>query len=315
MRRTRVKIIDAERGIGIAAASSLIERALLTKALKQFAGWGIPTRIDDDIYEKLRSFAGTDERRANSLIRLAKDPTLGAIWCARGGYGAARILARLDKAGLPSLLKRSPKLLLGFSDVTALHFYFGALGLPTVHAPMPATPSWSHMTPRVHRLLHTILAGGLELGRKSYTAEWKIKPIYMPRGGAEGILRGGNLSLLASLAGTPWQPDLRGSLLMLEDCGERPYRVDRMLTQIASAGMLKGVRGVLLGDFEADVEYKHSFEKRYWNEIFAERFEGIPLVKGLPVGHGKRNEPLPLGVKAALDGSGKLLLLEQPVTG
>lgn len=313
MRRTKIKITDAARGIGIAAASSMIERPLLYQALPQFAKWGISTRVDDDIYSQLRSFAGTDERRAAALLRLAQDPMIGTIWCARGGYGAARILSLLDKAGLPKMLRRSPKLLLGFSDVTALHFYFNALGLPSVHAPMPATPSWARITPKTKRILRATLAGELELGRKAHTAAWNLKPLHKAKGGTEGILRGGNLSLLASLVGTPWQPDLTGCLLVLEDCGERPYRVDRMLTQIYSAGMLKGVRGVLLGDFEADVQYKMEFEKKYWKDIFTERFEGIPLYTGLPIGHGLKNEPLPLGVRAAIDNSGKLLLLEQPV--
>jgi muramoyltetrapeptide carboxypeptidase len=310
VRRTRAKIVGADRGIGIAAASSIIERKVLSKALKEFAEWGIPTRVDDDIYEKLRSLAGPDKRRAAAFVRLAKDPFVGSIWCARGGYGAARILELLDEAGLPALLRRQPKLLLGFSDVTALHTYFGALGLPSVHSPMPATPSWSRLTPRVERLLQEILAGELKLGKESHTADWKLKPIY--RGNAEGVLRGGNLSLLASLAGTPWQPDLRGAILVIEDCGERPYRVDRMLTQLASAGVFKGLRAVLLGDFLTDVEYKHSFEKNYWRDTFAERFKGVPLYTGAKIGHGKFNEPLPLGVKASLEG-GKLLLLEQPV--
>ncbi|MGZ3713175.1 MAG: LD-carboxypeptidase, partial [Bdellovibrionota bacterium] len=178
MRRTRVKIVAADQGIGIAAASSLIERKILRNNLPQFIEWGIPTRVDDDIYAKLRSFAGTDERRADAFMRLARDPLVGTLWCARGGYGAARILALLDKAGLPALLRRSPKLLIGYSDVTALHSYFGALGLPSVHGPMPATPSWSKMLPKVVHLFQRILAGELETGKKSHTADWKLKPIY-----------------------------------------------------------------------------------------------------------------------------------------
>ena len=117
------------------------------------------------------------------------------------------------------------------------------------------------------------------------------------------------------LIGTPWQPDLRGAILFLEDCAERPYQVDRMLTHLANAGMLKGLRGVLLGDFETDVVYKEKGERKYWKELFLERFAPlkVPVLEKLPVGHGRENEPLPLGVKAAISKTGRLLLLEQPI--
>jgi muramoyltetrapeptide carboxypeptidase len=311
VQRAKIRIIHADRGVGITAASSLIEKKLLRNALPQFEDWGIPTRVDGDIYAQMRSLAGADQRRAAAFLRLVRDPKIGAIWCARGGYGAARILHLFDQAGMPKLLRHAPKLLLGYSDVTALHFYFNALGLPTIHCPMPATPSWARMSEGVRSRVRALLGGWAEIGKGGYTAGWKLKPIY--RGRTEGVLAGGNLSLLASLCGTPWQPDLRGAILALEDVGERPYRVDRMLTQIHSAGIFKGLRGVLLGDFETDVEYKLPIEKKYWRDTFAERFQGIPLYTGLPIGHGKKNEPLPLGVRAAIDG-GKLILLEQPVS-
>jgi muramoyltetrapeptide carboxypeptidase len=117
------------------------------------------------------------------------------------------------------------------------------------------------------------------------------------------------------MVGTPWQPDLRGKILFLEDCAERPYQVDRMLTLLSNAGMLKGLAGVLLGDFNTDVVYKERGERGYWRDVFLERFEplGIPVLERLPVGHGKQNEPLPLGVRFAITRQGKLHLLDQPV--
>lgn len=310
MRRNKAKIQYADRGIGIATASTAIDPKLLKQGLPRFARWGIPVRVDDDTHSHFRYFAGTDEVRAATFARLVRDPSLGTIWCARGGYGAARILPLLDKFGVDKALRRDPKLLIGYSDVTALHFYFGALGLPSVHAPMPATSSWQKMKPGTDKILRATLAGELATGKKSHTAAWKTKVIH--RGAAEGIIRGGNLTLLTSLAGTPYQPDLRGCILFLEDCAELPYRVDRMLTQLHQAGVFRGLRGVLLGDFEADVVYREAREKKYWPEIFAERFAGIPVLGNLPVGHGAQNEPLPLGVKAAISG-GKLILLDQPV--
>jgi muramoyltetrapeptide carboxypeptidase len=251
-------------------------------------------------------------------MRLLKDPSVGVLWCARGGYGATRLLQQLDKLGAPKAMARDPKLLLGYSDATALHLYFYHHNrVASVHCQMPATPKWLKMSSSSDQALQAILAGKMPIGKKSHTADWKPKNFYSTGKRAEGVILGGNLTLLVNMIGTPWQPDLRGALLFIEDCGEAPYRVDRMLTQLENAGMLKGLGGVLLGDFEANVTYREPAEKTYWKGIFQERFacRGIPVLSNLPVGHGKKNEPLPLGIRAEITRDGKLLLLEQPVKG
>ncbi len=307
------------RGVGICAASSVVNPVNLEKSLPRFARWALPVCVADQVHSTFRTFAGPDVQRAGALNNFARDPLIGTIWCARGGYGSTRLLPLLDEWNTAGALKKDPKLLIGFSDVTGLHLYFHKkLGLPTLHAPMPGSPAFAKLTPRVHKLLLQFLAGEVKLGKNSYTSDWvrnKKQVLLPPERDVEGVIIGGNLSLLATLVGTPWQPDLSGCFLFLEDCAEQPYRVDRMLTQLHNAGMLKNLRGVLLGDFEADVVYKEKIEKTYWTEIFRERFEplGIPVLSGLPVGHGKKNDPLPLGVRAAITKQGKLLLLEQPV--
>lgn len=313
MQRNIISAAGTSRWIGIAAPSSLLNPELLEKGAERLASWGYAVRTDDSLLAKHRYLAGTDAARAQALMRIIKDPSVGTIWCARGGYGATRLLALLDKMGAPEALRKTPKLLLGFSDATALHFYVQRLGLASVHSPMPATASWQKLKPATERLLKLTLKGQLPIGAGSHTALWRTNAI--ETGASEGLLTGGNLTLLANLIGTPWQPNLRGKILFLEDCGERPYRVDRMLTQLENAGLLKGLAGVLLGDFEADVEYKERAERKYMKEVFAERFSGrgYPVLTGLPVGHGKENEPLPLGVRARISKDGKLWLLEQPV--
>jgi muramoyltetrapeptide carboxypeptidase len=313
MRRGKVSVDGGF--VGITAASSVVEPALLARGLKRFAAWGIPVLVDDNVYHAKRYLAGTDSVRLTSLMRMLRDPLVGVLWCARGGYGATRLLPLLDLFGAGRLLRRRAPLLLGFSDVTALHFYFWKYGLPSVHAPMPGTGGWQRMKPGTVSALREILAGEMPLAGKSRSLRWRTRYLRGSRGSATGTVVGGNLSLLVSLIGTPWQPDLRGCLLFLEDCGERPYRVDRMLTQLENAGMLRGLRGVLLGDFEADVVYAEAAEKRYWTEIFQEKFLKlkIPVLVNLPVGHGKENEPLPLGVRARITSRGRLEYLEQPV--
>ncbi len=313
MRRTKTLSFNTNRTIGIAAASTLIDPSLLSAGLPRFADWGYSVQVPDTVKKKFRYFAGSDRERAQVLLSFLRDRSVGAVWCARGGYGATRLLKILDEARAPVLLRKDPKLFLGFSDVTALHLYvYGCAGLPSVHCPMPATPSWQTMPRRMERVLRGILAGEMATGRDSHTASWRVRKLGRSRS-ASGVVLGGNLTLLVNLIGTPWQPNLNGKILFLEDCGEAPYRVDRMLTQLDNAGMLTGLRGVLLGDFESGVVYREPKEKKYWGEIFAERFQHLPVLGGLPVGHGKLNEPLPLGVRAEITASGKLLLCEQVV--
>jgi muramoyltetrapeptide carboxypeptidase len=316
MRRAIIPGNRLERTIGIAAASSVVNQNNLEKSLERFARWGVPVAVADQVRLQKRYLAGPDEERAAALDSFARDKTVGTIWCARGGYGSTRLLPLLDKLGTAAALARNPKLLIGYSDVTGLHLYFHKkTGLPSLHAAMPGTPRFATLPPRLDKLLRRTLAGELELGKKSHTAEWNPRRLCGPSRAAEGVLLGGNLSLLVNLVGTPWQPDLRGKILFLEDCAERPYQVDRMLTLLSNAGMLKGLAGVLLGDFETDVLYKEKGERRYWREVFTERFEPlkIPVLQNIPVGHGKKNEPLPLGVRFAITKTGKLWLLEQPV--
>lgn len=303
-----------DRWVQVIAASTLINEKLLEEGLPRFARWNFPVMTDEQLFRKFRYFAGTDLERAQGILRALKNPAVGSLWCARGGYGSTRLFSLLDRLGAPKLLRSDPKLILGFSDATGLQLYANHhANLPYVHCQMPATPSWQKMTPSAHRILQSILQGKMALGRQSHTSQWKTKVVHGARNSV-GKLIGGNLTLLVNMIGTPWQPDLKGCILFLEDCGELPYRVDRMLTQLENAGMLKGLRGVLLGDFEADVHYREPKEKTYWKSIFAERFcdRGFPVISGLPVGHGKKNEPLPLGVSAEITKAGKLLLLQSP---
>lgn len=317
MQRTKIVGSRLDHVIGIAAASSVVNQKNLQHSLDRFARWGVPVAVAEQVRMTKRYLAGPDEARAAALDVFARDPLVGTVWCARGGYGATRLLPLLDAAGTARAWARNPKLLIGYSDVTALHLYlYHHLKIPSLHAMMPGTPRFATMSPRMDRRLRATLAGKLDVGQESHTSAWRPRRLCGPSRASEGVLLGGNLSLVASLAGTPWLRDLRGKILFLEDCGERPYRVDRMLQQLSSAGLLKGLAGVILGDFFADVEYQEKGEKRYWREMFLEHLEplGVPVLERLPVGHGRDNEPLPLGVRYAITKQGKILLLEQPVT-
>ena len=313
MQYTKFLSYDSRKS-GMISPSFAPNPKLIDAGLKSLRSWGYDTILDHRAKNKYRYFAGTDKDRAAAIHAMVRNRNVGTIWCARGGYGTTRLLPHLDKLGTGKAMKTDPKLLIGFSDITALHFYFWQRArTPSLHGPMPGTGLWEKMSFQTQSLMQAAIAGFLPVGKESHSLEWKTKFLTKPKR-AEGIVLGGNLSMLATLAGTPWQPDLSGALLFLEDCGENPYRVDRMLCQLENAKMLKGIRGVLLGDFETDVVYRSPKEKKYWKEIFLERFS-VPVLTNLPCGHADRNEPLPLGVSAEILLDGKLRYLEQPVLG
>jgi len=321
MHRISAEAIEPGSHIGIAAPSTVIEKDFLIRGSEKLASWGFTVSFDERVLRKHRSFAGNDLDRAEVLKNLVCDSAVRAIWCARGGYGVTRILSLLDKMKIPALMAQDPKLLIGYSDITALHLYFyQSIGLKSLHAPLMATPTWMKISSSRARLLCKILAGKMLLGAKSHSTRWPTKWLSAPKlkgkTAMEGIVLGGNLTLIANLAGTKWQPSLRGAILFIEDCGEAPYRIDRMLTQIRNAGMLDGVRAVICGDLTADVSLKYGEKRTAWKEVLQDCLasHGIPVLIGAPVGHGKQNEPLPLGVRTRITRAGKLEFLEQVVS-
>lgn len=252
-------------------------------------------RVDDGIFARDGYLAGSDERRAEELSHALAEPDTKAILCARGGYGAMRLLRSLDL----EQIRRARKLLVGFSDVTALHAAFSRAGVRTIHGPMVA---------RIGRDGPSALSPLIEAmeGRPRLTFRGEGEA---PR--AEGVLLGGNLALVAALVGTGELPELRGAILFLEDVCEPPYRVDRMLTQLELAGVTSDIAGLALGGFDDCPEGPDGITVDDVLSRFVER-TGLPAVKGLPFGHGAVNLPLPLGVLARLEGD-TLTLLEGAV--
>ena len=263
---------------------------------------------DERIFARDGFLAGSDDERAAELTRALADPTIDAIVCARGGYGLLRILDRLDGAAFA----RAPKLIIGFSDVTALHAWAWRAGVTSLHAPI------------VTQLgkLPADDAAALFAACESTTPPPPLTGLQPVAGGAtgatvavEGPLVGGNLEMLTRLVGTPWALPLDGALLFLEEVGERPYRIDRQLTQLRLAGALDRLAGIVLGDFIGCAEKDGSAPDAA--AVLAERLagRGIPVVAGAPIGHGARNRTIPHGARARLDAAaGTLTFLEPAVT-
>ena len=260
--------------------------------------------------------AGTDDDRLADLNQAIADPTIDAIWCIRGGYGVTRILDRVDFQPL----RDRPKVILGYSDITALllaatrHAGLVTFHGPTARAPMPAFSRW-----HFERVLASAEPAG-RLGRLPEPAGVLVpkdnRILTIRAGVVEGPLMGGNLSLLQCLMGTPHWPDLDGAILFLEDVGEDLYRVDRVLAHLRAAGVLGGLAGVAVGRFTQ--LQRHMSDGAFgYDEVLATYFEplGVPVAFGFPVGHIDDQWTLPLGVRARLDaGAGELELLEAAVS-
>jgi len=262
--------------------------------------------LADNLHEQDGYFAGTDRQRIDAMNRALLDPDADAIFCARGGYGVTRILGSLD----PSGLQRCPKPIIGFSDITALLCWaLVRAGTPCVHGPV-VTQMASLEDSDVQRLVD-ILAG--EVPVPLTAAEGTVL-----RGGTvEGRLVAGNLEVLRCLVGTRYIPNLDGCILALEDVGERPYRLDRSLTQLLSSGALRGVRGIAVGHLTRCEEPKNGNLGPEAVEVVTERLGtlGVPIVTGFPFGHGTtRNAALPMGVAARLHADDCTLEILDPLT-
>ena len=270
--------------LAVAAPAGRVEPAELEAGLAVLAGLapesGImagPQVLAVDDY-----LAGPDQERAAHLAGLLADQELGLVMAARGGFGCSRLLPLLDLAALAA----SQSCVLGFSDITCLLNALVMHGLIALHGPVVT------QVPRLDQDSRDDLAG-LLAGRPPWPME--LRGQGLTSGQASGPLLGGNLTMLCHLLGTPWFPDLEGAILLIEDTGEAPYRLDRLLTQLELAGALHQVAGVAVGRLsQGDEDPLEALE------AVARRLEPLakPVVLGLPVGHGAANRLLPLGAAA-----------------
>ncbi len=269
------------------------------------AGWGLTVQEGPSTRLRTGYLAGSDEQRAADLNAAIRDPQVRAVWASRGGYGVTRILDAIDWAALAA----DPKLLVGFSDATALlAAAWRRAGLVTVHGQVverlplldDVTAQWLRslvMSADAPGLLPQVAIGGSALVPRTAVG-----------GVAEGRLLGGNLTMLAALAGTRDELRAKGAIVVLEDTGEAPYSVDRLLTQLLAAGVLSKVAGVAVG------EPVYS-DPAAVTAVFVERLSGlgVPVVTGLPLGHISHQVAFVHGGLARLDGDAATLeLLEAP---
>jgi muramoyltetrapeptide carboxypeptidase len=273
----------------VAPAGPLRSEAELDVAVAQARDFGWETVVGSNVLAKYGYLAGEDAHRVADLNAALRDDRIDGIWCVRGGYGAMRLLDMVDV----DAMRRHPKALIGYSDITALHAAFvDAADVVTFHGPTARSPISEFSRASFERaiILHRDPAG-VALDARTL------------RGGrAEGRLVGGNLALLAALCGTRFAPDYTDAILVIEDVGEQTYRIDRMLRQLALSGSLSRLAGIAFGHF-TDGTAPDDATSCALDDILREAADlaGVPAVAGIPLGHIDDQWTLPLGAMAELD--------------
>ena len=297
----RPGVLRAGDRVRLIAPGSPFDAAMFDAGCRVMESLGLVPVVGKGATARDGFLAGSDAHRAEEVRSALLEEETRAVWCIRGGYGSARLLALLD---LPRL-RRHPKLVVGFSDATALLLQLARPGgFVTVHGPVVT---------QLGRLAATDLAW---LRALLFEAQVPRRlPLGRVRtlvpGHAEGTLVAGNLSILASLTGTPFAPDLRGAIVCLEDVQEQAYRLDRLFWQLVASGLLRRARGIVVGELTGCTPVgsgRHSARRVLERAVAA---LGLPAISGAPFGHGRRNLALPIGVQAHLDAeAGTLTLLE-----
>ncbi|HEU4515285.1 MAG TPA: DUF4031 domain-containing protein [Nocardioidaceae bacterium] len=288
--------------VAVVAPAGPVPVGRLEAGLEVLRSWGLELRETPHVRagrDVLPHLAADDVSRAADLMAAWTDHDVAAVVAARGGYGTQRVLDLLDWEALAAA---GPKVLLGFSDVTALHQAFGRrLGLSTIHGPVVTSLGGGDEASREH--LHRMLF------EPESAVDLTPEPVGSLVGGqAEGVLVGGNVAVLAAELGTPTSQPADGCIAVLEDVGEELYRLDRLLTQLHRSGWFDGVRGVVLGGFTGcggEDALRRLFEDRIATL-------GVPTLVGAPYGHARHNLAVPFGVPAVLDADAGTLRLKEP---
>ncbi|MCG7343465.1 LD-carboxypeptidase [Sporosarcina sp. ACRSL] len=301
--RIRPRRLQPGDTIGIVAPSSPPVQENLERSLAFLEQLGLKWKLGRHVYNVHGYLAGMDDERLEDLEGMFADPSISGIICARGGYGSARYTDRLDL----QLIRDNPKVFWGYSDITFLHTAIGQYSnLVTFHGPMLESCVAKDTFHELSAAMFRQLFEPMEL---HYTDD--ISSLNALAGGsAQGEIVGGNLSLLADTIGTKFEIDTKGKLLLIEDIGEEPYRVDSMLNQLRMAGKLTDAAGIVIGDF-SDAEPKKERRTLSLDEVFHHYLGdlGKPVVEGFKIGHCEPHFAIPLGVEGRLDADQKTLTI------
>jgi muramoyltetrapeptide carboxypeptidase len=303
-------LIPNKSRIAITATSSPLSTYEMRESLRFLKSEGFKYDIGKTILNQNNSryLSASDDERADEFMKFVRDDSIDCILCGRGGYGVLRILEKLDF----SEIRKNPKIIVGFSDVTALiNPIYDMTGINTFHGPVAVSTFNKFTTDHFKKVLYS--NNSFEPIKTEYEKAIEIKP-----GKTTGYLKGGNLRMLISTLGTVYEPDLENSILFLEDVSEPAYKVDRMLSQLIISGKLDKCNGIIFGQFN-NLKQRQSFNPglsftilEVINQLFSSWHK--PILLGMPFGHVKDKMTLPIGTRAELDTKKKkLTILESSI--
>lgn len=297
--------LDSDALVGVVSPAAAVWPDKLEQGCDALRRSGFTVRVGAQAYQRHRFLAGPDGDRVAELTAMFRDPEVAAVFCSRAGYGSGRLLPALDFAELA----RHPKIFMGYSDVTLLlNALVQRAEMLCFHGPLVAGEFAAGLSDRARRHLFGLLTHGMGEPAVGF-------PTVLRGGIAEGPLLGGCLSVLVATLGTPFALDPRGAILFLEDTSEKPYRIDRMLTQLKQAGLLERLAGVVFGEMPGC--WGEGDDPMPLLSVIADAFADFPypIGLGLPAGHGGENLALPLGARVRLDTERKeVRFLESAVT-
>lgn len=287
----------------IAPASPSYDMDKIKRGIVAIEQMGFKVVEGSTVYRRHGYLAGYDRERAQDINSFFARKDVDAILCLRGGYGTLRILDSIDYR----MIKKNPKVFIGYSDITAIHLALNNIcGMVTFHGPMLVSDFGGEVDECTRNSFLSAVTGGI--------SREPIKMETMVCGKAEGRIIGGNLTVILSTLGTPYEIDTDGKILILEENGEEPYRVDRMLTQLMLSGKMKKCSGIVLGQFTA-CGPKDEDKSLSLRDVFTDRLIPlkIPILYGGRFGHVKTNMTIPLGVKGVINEDGSLTIAEEGV--
>ena len=305
--------------VGLIAPSSYIfDTWRIEEAVARLdSALGLKSRLGRSVKARHGYMAGTESERLEDLHAMFRDPTVSAVFCLGGGYGTERLLDGIDY----ELIRKNPKILLGFSDITGLHLAITKKsGVVTFHGPVAvgSIPRWT--LERLKKALFVAEPIGELTNPPEEDPSWPQFPLHtVAPGVARGPIAGGNLTLISTTMGTPYEIETKGRILFLEDTGEAPYRVDRMLTQLKLSGKLQDVAGIVWGTCTdcSPIFPRSSYEVNLsFSDLLDEILGGLgkPVLAGLVFGHTKERSTIPIGVECQLDAGAKKVTIVEAAT-
>lgn len=291
--------------IGLVTPASLpADLSRISKGVSYLEHMGYNVKVGKNVGSQRGYLAGTDDQRLEDLHDMFADKEVKAIFCVRGGYGSGRLLDRIDY----NLIKKNPKIFVGYSDITALQTAFlNYTGLVTFAGPMVAVDFHDEVDPFAEEIFWSTLTSKNKIGKLRNPEDENF--YILSHGRSEGQIIGGNLSLICSLLGTKYEPKFEDKILLIEEIGEAPFRVDRMFNQLRLAGVFEKVQGIILGRFVDCYDDDDKNATLSLNEVIADFFTNmeIPVFYNIKHGHIRQNITIPYGLNVKLNTSRKFI--------